>query len=67
MDRVQSDSAPRPRNGLVLSRNVGEVIHIGDDITITVDKVSSRVKLRIECPMDISIRRGEPLTGEAQS
>jgi carbon storage regulator CsrA len=67
MDRDQSDSAPVSHRGLVLSRNVGEAIHIGDDITITVSEVSSRVKLRIECPRDISIRRGELLTGEGKS
>ena len=46
--------------GLLLTRNAGEKIDIGDDIEITVVKVQSgQVKLGIKAPKDISILRRE--------
>jgi carbon storage regulator len=45
---------------LVLSRKVGEKIVVGDDITITVQRVAGgRVSLAIEAPRDVRILRGE--------
>jgi carbon storage regulator len=45
---------------LVLSRKVGEKILVGDDITITVQRVAGgRVSLAIEAPRDVRILRGE--------
>ena len=45
---------------LVLSRRVGERIQIGDDIVITLNKISgNRIALGIEAPREVSIRRGE--------
>lgn len=45
---------------LVLSRKVGEVIRIGDDITLTIVKVTpGRVKLGIEAPPEVNIVREE--------
>jgi carbon storage regulator len=45
---------------LVLSRKLGERIHIGNGITITVVAVQGRqVRLGIEAPRGVSIRREE--------
>lgn len=45
---------------LVLSRKIGESILIGEDITITVCKVSGRqVRLSIDAPKSIPINRYE--------
>jgi carbon storage regulator len=45
---------------LVLTRKNGESIEIGDQITITVVKVSgNQVRLGIEAPKDVGIRRSE--------
>lgn len=45
---------------LVLSRRVGEVLMIGDNIKITVTDVSgNQVKLGIEAPKDIPVHRLE--------
>lgn len=45
---------------LVLSRKVGEKVVIGDNITITVQRVAGgRVSLAIEAPRDVRILRGE--------
>lgn len=45
---------------LVLTRKVGERIHIGDDITLVVTKsAGNRVTLGIEAPKDVRIIRGE--------
>ena len=50
---------------LILSRKLGESIMIGDGITVTPVRRSGQViKLRINAPRDVPIRRGElePLT-----
>jgi carbon storage regulator len=45
---------------LVLSRKIGETIQISDDIRVTVKQVSGgRVRLAIEAPESIRIRREE--------
>lgn len=45
---------------LVLSRKVGEKIEIGNDITIQVLRITgNQVRLGIEAPQDVNIRRGE--------
>lgn len=45
---------------LVLTRKVGEKIHIGDDVVITVLDVSrSRVRIGIDAPDDQRVMRGE--------
>lgn len=45
---------------LVITRKVGQVIHVGDDITITVVHIrSGQVQLAIEAPNEIKIYRDE--------
>lgn len=45
---------------LVLSRKIGEKIHIGNDITIEVRRIpGNRVTLAIDAPRDVRIVRGE--------
>jgi carbon storage regulator len=45
---------------LVLTRKVGEQIVVGDDIRVTVLSVNGqRVRVGIEAPADVAIRRSE--------
>lgn len=45
---------------LVLSRKVDEQLLIGDDIVITINRISgNRVVIGIEAPQDVRILRGE--------
>ena len=45
---------------LVLSRRIGETICIGQDVTISVVKISgNRVRIGIEAPQDVEVLRGE--------
>lgn len=45
---------------LVLARKPGEAIHVGDDVVITVVQIRpGRVRLGIEAPSRIAIRRQE--------
>ena len=45
---------------LVLSRKIGEKIHVGDDITIEVAAVAgNRVTLAVDAPREVRILRGE--------
>jgi carbon storage regulator len=45
---------------LVLSRKVGERIHVGDDIVLEVRRISgNRVTLALEAPRHVRILRGE--------
>lgn len=47
---------------LVLSRKVGEQIRIGDEITVTVERLTgNRVSLSFEAPRTTKIVRGELL------
>lgn len=49
---------------LVLSRKIGEIIHINDNIAIKVIDIRGRnVRIGIEAPQEINILRGE-LHGE---
>lgn len=52
---------------LVLSRKKDEKIHIGSNIVITVVEIRGQtVRLGLEAPKDISIKRGELLEMERQ-
>jgi carbon storage regulator len=45
---------------LVLSRKSGELIHIGDEITVEVRRIAgNRVTLALRAPRDVRILRGE--------
>jgi carbon storage regulator len=45
---------------LVLSRKIGEKIHVGNDITIEVRRVAgNRVTLAVDAPRTVRILRGE--------
>lgn len=47
---------------LVLSRKPNESIHIGDDIVVTVARLSgNRVRLAIHAPAHVSVKRSELL------
>ena len=45
---------------LVLSRKISEQIQIGSDITLTIRRIKGNtVKIGVEAPRNISVRRGE--------
>lgn len=45
---------------LVLSRKVGERIHVGDDIVLEIRRIAgNRVTLALSAPRDVRILRGE--------
>jgi carbon storage regulator len=45
---------------LVLSRAIGEVISIGDDIAVHILEVNgTQVKLGIQAPVDVNVHRAE--------
>jgi len=45
---------------LVISRKIGESVHIGDTINVVViDVVGNKVRLGIEAPKEVNIRRDE--------
>ncbi len=45
---------------LVLSRKVGERIHVGDDIVLEIRRIAgNRVTLALEAPRNVRILRGE--------
>ena len=45
---------------LVLTRKVGEQIHIGDDIVITVARIhQDKVRIGIDAPADVRVNREE--------
>ena len=50
---------------LVLSRNQGEKIRIGEDITVVVVRLGHSVRLGIEAPPDIVVMREELIDGTA--
>ena len=50
---------------LVLSRRVGETIHIGHNITVTVTDIDrGRVRLGISAPKEVPIYREELIDGK---
>lgn len=51
-------SKRRQRPGLVLTIKRGHSLHIGDEITVTVQRVGrTEVRLRIEAPRDVRVLR----------
>lgn len=45
---------------LVLSRKAKEIINIGDNIIVRVEKISgNRVQISIQAPDNVNIKRGE--------
>ena len=45
---------------LILTRRVGETLHIGEDITVTVVEVNgNQVRIGIAAPKDVAIMRPE--------
>lgn len=51
---------------LVLSRKCNERVHIGDNVVITIVKIGhNSVRLGIEAPSDVRVRRHEHLEAEA--
>ena len=45
---------------LILSRKCDEKIHIGHDITITVNEIrGNKVRLAIDAPLDVAVHRHE--------
>lgn len=45
---------------LILSRNVGETLMIGDDVTVTVlGVVGNQVRIGINAPRDVDVHREE--------
>lgn len=44
---------------LVLTRREGEAIRIGDNVTITILRDGNQIRLGIDAPADVSIKRGE--------
>ncbi|SMP71953.1 carbon storage regulator, CsrA [Neorhodopirellula lusitana] len=47
---------------LVLSRKLGEQLVIGDDVTVTITKISgNRVTVAIDAPREVAIKRAELL------
>lgn len=45
---------------LVLSRKIGEKIHVGDDVTIEIRRVAgNRVTIAVDAPRNVRILRGE--------
>ena len=55
---------------LVLSRKLNEKICIGDDITVTIVRISisgNVVRLGIEAPADVRVRRQEHVEADAKA
>lgn len=45
---------------LILTRRVGEVLTIGDDMTVTVLGVKgNQVRIGVDAPRDVAVHRGE--------
>ncbi len=45
---------------LILSRRIGETLHLGDNITVTVQQIHGNyVKLGVQAPDDVIILRDE--------
>lgn len=45
---------------LILTRRVGEILHVGDDVTVTVLGVKgNQVRIGVNAPKDVSVHREE--------
>ena len=45
---------------LILTRRIGEIIRIGDDVTVTVLGIKgNQVRLGVEAPRDVEVHREE--------
>ncbi len=45
---------------LILSRNISEAIHIGDDVKLTIlDVQGSQVRIGIDAPKEVAVHREE--------
>ena len=44
---------------IVLGRKIGETIHIGNDVVVTVVKTGKQIRLGIDAPRDVAVVRGE--------
>lgn len=45
---------------LILTRRIGETLHIGDDVTVTVLGINGRhIKIGILAPKDVPVHRSE--------
>jgi len=45
---------------LILSRRIGETLHIGDDITMTIVGVKgNQVRIAVEAPKEVAVHRQE--------
>lgn len=52
---------------LILTRNAGEAIKIGEDITITVmGTKGNQVRIGIDAPKDVAIARDDMIKGRSQ-
>ncbi|UUO08719.1 carbon storage regulator [Blastopirellula sp. J2-11] len=50
---------------LILSRKIGETIHVGDNVTIVINRISgNRVTVGIEAPNQVRILRGEVIDSD---
>jgi len=50
---------------LILTRRCGEVLRIGDDVSITILRINGgQVRLGVSAPLSVNVRRGElpPMT-----
>ncbi len=44
----------------ILTRRIGETIHIGDDVTVTVNRIrGGQVSLAVNAPRDVAVDREE--------
>lgn len=45
---------------LILGRRVGETLHIGDDVVVTIQRIEGgRVTVGVSAPRDVIVLRGE--------
>ncbi len=53
---------------LVLTRKVGQKIHVGDDVILTIVRIQNdKVRIGIEAPRDVSVHREEVIRREPQA
>ena len=45
---------------LIITRNIGEAVQIGDDVVITIEEIRrGRVTIGIDAPLEVDVMRGE--------